>query len=102
MKADPERIFPDLPDMANAYFSDMKNVLKELYRVCKPGAKLAIVVGNGCFPERVIESDLLLSEIAEGLGFNVRDIYTLNERWCTRNRTEKVGKLRESMIVLKK
>lgn len=90
------------PDIVKAYFSDMERSLSELYRVCKPGAKLAIVVGNGCFPDKVIESDLLLSEQAEKLGFSVRNIYSLNERWCVRNRTEKVGKLRESMIVLEK
>jgi DNA modification methylase len=33
-------------DVVKAYFSDMENVFKELHRVCKPGAKLAIVVGN--------------------------------------------------------
>jgi DNA modification methylase len=90
------------PDIVKAYFSDMENVLKELHRVCKPGAKLAIVVGNGCFPEKVIESDILLSGQAEKLGFTVRNIYVLNERWCLRNRTEKVGRLRESLLALEK
>lgn len=102
MKAEPERIFPDLSDIANAYFSDMSRSLSELYRVCKPGAKLAIVVGNGCFPDRVVESDLLLSELAEKIGFKVRNIYVLNKRWCTRQRVIKVGVLRESLLVFEK
>jgi DNA modification methylase len=102
MKTEPEQIFPDLPDMANAYFSDMFRSLSELYRVCRTGAKLAIVVGNGCFPTRVVESDLLLSELAEKIGFSLEGIYVLNKRWCTRQRVIKVGELRESMLVLKK
>ncbi len=102
MKAEPERIFPDLPDVANAYFADMSHVLSELYRVCKPGAKLAIVVGNGCFPDRVVQSDILLSELAEKTGFKIRNIYVLNKRWCTRQRVIKVGELRESLLVFEK
>lgn len=89
-------------DTVKAYFSDMENVLKELHRVCRPGAKLAVVVGNGCFPDRVVESDILLSELAEKTGFSVKNIYVLNERWCMRNRTEKVGRLRESLLVFGK
>jgi len=90
------------PDIVKAYFSDMENVIKELYRVCREGAKLAMVVGNGCFPTKVVESDLLLSELAEKIGFYVKNIYVLNKRWCVRNRTEKVGRLRESLIVFEK
>jgi DNA modification methylase len=97
-----EIIFPDLPVSSNAYFSDMNRMMKELYRVCKPGAKLAIVVGNGCFPDRVVESDSLLAQLAKDAGFEVKNIFVLNKRWCMRNRVEKVGPLRESMIVLEK
>jgi len=101
-KAEPEMLFPDLPLVANAYFSDMSRVLKELHRVCKPGAKLALVVGNGCFPDRVVDSDVLLAQLAEQAGFDVKNILVLNKRWCMRNRVEKVGVLRESMVVLEK
>ena len=101
-KADTDILFPDIPVSANGYFSDMNRVMRELYRVCKPGAKLAIVVGNGCFPDRVVDSDVLLAELAEQAGFKVNSILVLNRRWCTRNRVEKVGELRESMLVLEK
>jgi DNA modification methylase len=100
--SDDEPVFPDLPSPANAYFSDMNRVMRELYRVCKPGAKLAIMVGNGCFPDRVVDSDILISELAEKAEFRVNNILVLNRRWCTRQRVIKVGELRESMIVLEK
>jgi DNA modification methylase len=89
-------------DIIKAYFSDMEHSLSELYRVCRPGAKLAMVVGNGCFPDRVVESDILLSELAEKAGFRVEKIYVLNKRWCTRERVIKVGELRESLLVFGK
>lgn len=89
-------------DIVKAYFSDMSRVFSELYGVCKPGAKLAIVVGNGCFPDSVVESDILLSELAEKIGFSVKNIYVLNKRWCTRERVIKVGVLRESLLVFEK
>jgi len=101
-RAEDEPVIPGLPPSADAYFSDMKRVISELYRVCKPGAKLAIVIGNGCFPDRVVDSDLLIAELSEKAGFTAKEVLVLNERWCMRNRVEKVAPLRESMVVLEK
>lgn len=97
-------VFPDLslPPAANAYFRDMKRVLGELRRVCKPGAILCFVIGDGCFPDRVVHCDSILPKLAEGLGFRTERIYTLGRRWCTRNRTEKVGRMEESLIMLRR
>jgi len=89
----------DLPLSATAYFNDMHEVIKELHRVCRPGARVGIVVGNGCFPAGVVESDVILSKIAENLGFEANEILVLNKRWCTKNRVEKVGIARESLLV---
>jgi len=50
----------------------------------------------------VVESDLLLSDLAEKIGFSVRNIYVLNKRWCTRQRVIKVGELRESLLIFEK
>ena len=84
-----------------AYFNDMYDVINELGRVCKDGAKLGIVIGNGCFPDGVVDSDVILSRIAEKLGFSAKEILVLNKRWCTRNRVEKVGQTRESLLLWK-
>ncbi|UCD02770.1 MAG: hypothetical protein JSV63_03225, partial [Candidatus Aenigmatarchaeota archaeon] len=85
-----------------AYFNDMYEVIKEFSRVCRPGARLGIVVGNGCFPEGVVDSDVILSRISEHVGFSPREILVLNKRWCTRNRVEKVGITRESLLIWEK
>jgi DNA modification methylase len=91
-----------LPKTALSYFMDMYQAIEEMYRVCRPGAKLAIVMGNGCFPTRVVESDVIMSRIAKEVGFIPKSVFVLNKRWCTKNRTKKVGILRESLLIWKK
>jgi DNA modification methylase len=91
-----------LPMEAVPYMMDMFQAIEEMHRVCRKGAKLGIVVGNGCFPTGVVDSDVLLSRMAESIGFTVNKILVLNKRWCTRNRTEKVGIVRESLLLWEK
>lgn len=91
-----------LPKTAFSYFMDMYQAIEEMYRVCRPGAKVGLVVGNGCFPTRVVDSDIILTEIAESIGFKPRKILVLNKRWCTKDRTRKVGILRESLLIWEK
>ena len=92
----------ELSSIAKAYFKDMNEVLKECYRVLKKGGKAAIIVGNGCFSSGVIESDMLLTELAENLGFKTENIRVLNKRMCMKERTKKVGIMRESLLTLEK
>ena len=91
-----------LPLSARAYFNDMHAVIREMYRVCGRGARIGMVVGNGCFPDMVVESDVILSRMAEEAGFKALEALVLNKRWCTRKRTEKVGIARESLLVWEK
>jgi SAM-dependent methyltransferase len=95
-------LYPDFLPLAKSYFNDMEKVLKEMYRVCNNNAKLAVVIGGGCFPDRIIECDLVLAEIAERIGFNLKNILVTRDSWCTRARTIKVGKIRESVVLLEK
>jgi DNA modification methylase len=91
-----------LPQESCPYFTDMTQAIGEMYRVCRPGARIGLVVGNGCFPDRVVDSDVILCRLARSAGFRVERIIVLNKRWCTRNRTEKVGQLRESLLLWRK
>ena len=95
-----EQIFPELPPIANAYFSDMREVLKNLRRVCKPGAKVCIVVGDGCLNEGVVHVDSLLPKLAEKEGFSLDGVEILDIRQCTRNRVERIGQMEEVLITL--
>jgi len=90
----------NLPLSAKAYFKDMNLALNEIYRICKDNAKLAIVIGGGCYPDRVVEADKIIAELSEKIGFKVRNILVARNSWCTRARTIKVGKIRESIILL--
>ncbi|MFA4819969.1 MAG: DNA methyltransferase [Candidatus Aenigmatarchaeota archaeon] len=107
-------------DQKKAYFEDMEQILKEMYRVCKPGAKVAMVVGNAYLrgsqgfhqdPEErtsstdidgEVECDFILSYLADKIGFETEKIFVLNKRFALENRTIKKGVLRESLIILKK
>jgi len=94
----------DLPDESIPYLLDMYESIKGMHRVLKKGGKVGLVVGNGCFPkiEKTVESDVILSKMAEDVGFKVNKIIVLNKRWCTKNRTEKIGITRESLCLWEK
>ncbi len=90
-----------LENTEEKYFEDMEKVLKELHRVCKPGANLAIVIGNA-YIDKEIESDFLTCWLASKAGFEVERVFVLNKRFALKDRTKKVGVLRESLLILKK
>ena len=92
----------DAPLAAKAYFSDMSIVLSEVYRVLKDGGRVALVVGQGVFPDRIIEADEILAEIAYSIGFRRPEIWIVNKRVVTRSRTIKIGYTRESIIFMRK
>ncbi|MHC1635158.1 MAG: hypothetical protein ACXQTS_00835 [Candidatus Methanospirareceae archaeon] len=60
--------------MITAYFVDMLQVIKEWYKVLAPGAKVAMVVDNVRFEGEMVPVDLILSEMAEEIGFEVKEI----------------------------
>ena len=104
MKSEEDVVFLDLPVSANAYFKDMKLALQEMHRILKPGGKAAIVVGNAYYSDidLIVDSDLILSAMAEELVFHVNEILVLNKRYALENRTIKKGVLRESAVVMEK
>jgi len=75
-------VFPKLglPDMAEAYFFDMELCLGEMYRVLREGGKAALVVGQGVFPDGIVESDAFIAKLAESVGFSVEKRLIVNRR----------------------
>jgi SAM-dependent methyltransferase len=65
---------PNIPRMIHAYFEDMHRVVAELGRVCRPGARAGLLVGNVCFGGETIPVDLILAEMAEAAGFQVESV----------------------------
>lgn len=53
------------------YYSEMKAILREMFRVLKRGRVAIVVVGGSKMREQNVEIDVCLSEIGESLGFSV-------------------------------
>ncbi|MCS7115928.1 MAG: class I SAM-dependent methyltransferase [Nitrososphaerota archaeon] len=95
-------LFPELrlPLAAKAYLYDINRSLEEMKRVLKVGARIALVIAEGAFPDRIVPCDLLVAELAERIGFHVDKILVAAERVVTRDRTVKIGRARESVILM--
>lgn len=95
-----------IPTMLDGYFNDMGKVLYELSNNLNPGAHIGIVVGNSSYGGLPIPTDILLSEIAEKLGYTFigievyRKLSTSSQQLKLLTNEEK-NFLRESLIILK-
>jgi DNA modification methylase len=68
-----------IPRMVKGYFYEMACVIFECLRVLKPGAPLLMVNDNVRYAGASISVDLILSDIAEKLGFRVPLITVLQQ-----------------------
>jgi hypothetical protein len=92
---------PRIPYMLTAYFIDMKKGIEEWSRVLAPKAKVAMVVDNVRFEGNLLPVDLILSEMAEDEGFEVREIIVSRYKGNSSQQMKKYGKVpvRESVVV---
>jgi DNA modification methylase len=56
------------------YYSEITKVLREMYRVLKPGKAAIVVVGNSTIGNIISETALCLKEIGQNIGFQVPHI----------------------------
>ena len=66
-----------IPRMVRGYFYEIACVIFELSRVLKPNGILLMVNDNVRYAGASISVDMILSDIAEGLGFNIENILIL-------------------------
>lgn len=66
-----------IPRMVRGYFYEMACIVAESARVLKPGSKLIMVNDNVRYAGATISVDLILSDIAEKIGFEVENILVL-------------------------
>ncbi|MCS6879859.1 MAG: site-specific DNA-methyltransferase [Oscillochloridaceae bacterium] len=66
-----------IPGMIRGYFYEMACVIAECARVLKPGSPLFMVNDNVRYAGASISVDMILSDIAERLGFYVENIFVL-------------------------
>ncbi len=76
--------------MVKGYFTELAFVIYELYRVCKPGAHVAIVNDNVRYSGEIIPVDLLMTDLAVSFGFAPDTIYVLQQR--KGNSSQQMGK----------
>ncbi len=91
-------------DMIKGYFEDMFGVLREIYRVCKPGAGIAFVVGNSMYGGKLLPVDELLAEIGEKAGLKAKKIMVARYRGNSPQQMKQFGKVssRESIVIWEK
>ena len=95
---------PRIPNMLTAYFIDMAKVISEWSKVLASGAKVAIVVDNVRFEGEMVPVDLVLSEMAELVGFKVEEIIIARYKGNSSQQMGKYGRVpvRESIVVWQK
>jgi site-specific DNA-methyltransferase (cytosine-N4-specific) len=95
---------PKIPSMITTYFIDMQKVITEWFEVLAPGAKVAMVVDNVRFGGELIPVDLVLSEMAEEAGFEVKEIIVARYKGNSSQQMKKYGRVpvRESIVVWEK
>jgi hypothetical protein len=93
----------DYDIMVVAYFNDMFETLKEVYKVMKPDAYYLLVLGDSAPYGVHVPTDVLLAQIALGIGFSSAKIgllRTRGEKW--KSAPKHRVPLRESMVILQK
>jgi len=92
---------PRIPIMIKGYFEDMNLVLQQLARVCRPNAKVALVVANARFHGELIPVDLILSELAGDAGFQTERIYVTRYKGNSSQQMGRFGRVavRESVAL---
>lgn len=86
------------------YREDLRRAIEEMYRVLKSGGRVAIVIAGSYIRELdlIYEADMDVAKMAEEIGFDVKKIIVARELWATKRRTVKVGRVRESIVLLRK
>jgi len=95
-----------IPTMVEAYFYDMRCVLKEAARVLKTGSEAWIVVSTSAYKGVHIPVDLILADLGCEWGFTLKEIYVLRALRVAGQQQSEFKQpglpLRESLIVLKR
>ncbi len=96
-----------IPEMVQAYFEDMEQLLKALAARANPNALLKIAVGTSAYGGIVVPVDLILAEIAEAVGWEMKEVQVVRrlrssaQLWKHEDSGKNVPALRESIVVLR-
>jgi hypothetical protein len=87
-----------IPEMIKGYFADMNTILSLLHGKMKRKSKVFMDLGNSCYFRTVIETDAIVSQIAEINGFYTDEIRIA--RYLTSSGQQNSKRIRESIVVL--
>ena len=90
--------------MLRGYFLDMYLCLNEVARVCRKGAKVALVVGNAQYDGKAILVDELTAEVGEQAGLHCQEIRAVRWRGNSAQQMGRFGRTasRESVVIFEK
>ncbi|MEM3402105.1 MAG: hypothetical protein QW179_05065 [Candidatus Hadarchaeales archaeon] len=91
-----------LEETAERYFQNLEIAIARLFDACGAGARVCFVVSDGGSRDGVVEVCEKTGEIAKEVGFKVKKILVVNERWCTTPSRKKIGKMREALLFWEK
>lgn len=95
-----------IPGVVRGYFDDFNYLLKKLYLRTTKNGYVGIVVGNSAYTGVIIPTDLIISEIASEIGFNVKNIFITRHLTTSSQQKKQLENLkeylRESIILLQK
>jgi len=101
-----KRLCPDprIYNMLRGYFLDMFLTLREVYRVCRDGTRVAFVVGNAQYSGIPVLVDELTAQIGEQVGFRCTKIVATRYRGNSAQQMRDHGRKpsRESVVVLER
>jgi len=95
---------PRIPIMLRAYFVDMAQVIDEMFRVLGPQGRVVMVVDNVRFEGEMVPVDLILSDLAHRVGFEVEEILVARFKGNSSQQMKKYGRkpVRESVLIWRK
>lgn len=90
--------------MLEGYFLDMYLCLSEVIRVCRKGAKVALVIGNAQYDGNPLLVDEFTAEIGEQTGLVCTEIRTVRWRGNSAQQMGRYGRVpaRESVVIFEK
>lgn len=90
-----------VPRMLRGYFQDMFCCLREVRRVCRPGARIAFVMGNAQYCGIPIMVDEFLADIGRQVGLVPQEIRVVRYRGNSAQQMSEYGRnpSRESIVI---
>jgi DNA modification methylase len=92
----------DIQNMICGYFEDMLFLFRAFVRKMRTGGVIYFNVANSAYFGVEVPVDYIICDIAESCGFTVREIRKARDLKTSPQQSRRIGKLRESVLVIDK